>query len=208
MNSDIDKTCYLGTDFTLVLPTVDHITDRLKMLGRRAHNYKIDISRAFRHIKVDPMDYNLLGLQWRHVYVNTCVPFGSRHSSQIFQLVSDVVRHMMRRMGHSVINYVNDYVGFGVPSDAKCSYDHLYDLLECLGLTISKKKLVPPSTSAVCLGCINVTYTHVSGKNHRTADLLSRWTNSYANIAELTALVQSPIWVQVGLEALEIDAKI
>ena len=55
---------------------------------------------------------------------------------------------------------------------------------------------------------INVTYTHVSGKSNRTADLLSRWTNSYANIAELTALVQSPIWVQVGLEALEIDAEI
>ena len=55
---------------------------------------------------------------------------------------------------------------------------------------------------------INVTYTHVSGKSNRTADLLYRWTNSYANIAELTALVQSPIWVQVGLEALEIDAEI
>ena len=51
VNSGIDKTSYLGTDFSLVLPTVDHITDKLKTLGRGAHIYKIDISRAFRHIK-------------------------------------------------------------------------------------------------------------------------------------------------------------
>ena len=50
---------------------------------------------------------------------------------------------------------------------------------------------------------MHVTYTHVSGKNNRTADLLSRWTNSYANIAEPTTLVPSPIWAQVGLEALD-----
>ena len=87
VNSGIDKTSYVGTDFTLVLPTVDHITDRLKLLGRGADIYKIDISRAFRHIKVDPLDYNLLGLQRRHIYVDTCALFVSRHGSQIFQRV-------------------------------------------------------------------------------------------------------------------------
>ena len=63
VNSGIGKTSYLGTDFTLVLPTVDHITDKLRTLGRGAHIYKIEISLAYRHIKVDPLDYNLLGLQ-------------------------------------------------------------------------------------------------------------------------------------------------
>ena len=42
----------MGTDFVLVLPTVDNITDQLKALGRGAHIYTINI-RAFRHIKVD-----------------------------------------------------------------------------------------------------------------------------------------------------------
>ena len=81
VNAGIDKDSYLGTDFALVLPTVDHIIDQLKTLGRGAHLYKIDISRAFRHIKVDPLDYDLLGLHWRDVYVDTCVPFG-----KLFQL--------------------------------------------------------------------------------------------------------------------------
>ena len=108
VNSSIDKTSYLGTDFTLVLPTVDHITDRLKILGRGAHIYKIDISRAFRHTKVDPLYYNLLGLQWRDVYIHTYIQFGSLHGSQIFQYVSDAVHHMMCHRGYSVINYVDD----------------------------------------------------------------------------------------------------
>ena len=179
VNSGIAKTSYLGTDFTLVLPTVDHITDRLKILGRGAHIYKIDISRAFGHIKVDPLDYNLLGLQWRGVYVDTCVPFGSRHGSQIFQCVSDAVCYVMHRMGHSVIPYIDDYVGFSVPSEAKRSYDHLYDLLECLGLTISKKKLVPPSTSAVCLGVeINTEKGSISipqAKLRQICDTVNEW---------------------------------
>ena len=137
VNSAIDKDSYKGTEFALVLPTVDHITDQLKLLGKGAHLYKIDISRAFRHIKVDPLDYHLLGLHWCHVYVDTWVPFGSRHGSQIFQPISDVMRHIMRRHGHKVINYVDDYVGFGMPSDARRSFDLLYDLLQKLGLKSS-----------------------------------------------------------------------
>ena len=84
VNSGIDKDSYMDTEFALVLPTVDHITDQLKLLGKGPHLYKIDISRAIRHIKVDPLDYDLLGLHWRYVYVDTCVPFGSQHGSQIF----------------------------------------------------------------------------------------------------------------------------
>ena len=148
VNSGIDKSSYLGTDFSLVLPTVDHISDRLKLLGGGVHIYKIDISHAFRHIKVDPLDYNLLGLQWHHVYINTCILFGSRHGSQIFQRISDAMRFMMHCVSHIVINYIDNYIRFGILSDAKRSYD----LLERLGLTITQKKLVPPSTSAICRG--------------------------------------------------------
>ena len=55
---------------------------------------------------------------------------------------------------------------------------------------------------------IQFTYTHVSGKSNRTADLLSRWTHSPSNVAELSILVPSPRWILVGPEALEIDAEI
>ena len=62
VNGGIDKHSYLGTDFTLSLPTIDHITDQVKAIGRSCQLYKVDISRAFHHTKVYPLDYDLLGL--------------------------------------------------------------------------------------------------------------------------------------------------
>ena len=76
---------------------MDHITSELKRLSRGALLYKIDVSRAFRHMRIDPGDYDLLGLQCCDAYVNTCIPFGTRHRSQIFQHLSNAVLYVMRQ---------------------------------------------------------------------------------------------------------------
>ena len=109
VNAGIDKTSYLGSPFSLTFPTVDDITDQLTRLGRGALLFKVDVSRAFRHVKVDPVDYDLLGLQWQGFYVDTCV-----HGSQIFQRLSDGVRFIMRQKGFQMIHYIDDYVGVSV----------------------------------------------------------------------------------------------
>ena len=59
---------YLGTEYELHYPSVDTITNSLWNLGTSAQMYKIDISRAFHHIKVDPADIDLLGLQFQDKY--------------------------------------------------------------------------------------------------------------------------------------------
>ena len=51
-----------------------------------------------------------------------------------------------------VIDYVDDYVGVGVPSIANVSYAALIELMK--DLTISQKKLVPPSMQVMCLGVL------------------------------------------------------
>ena len=51
-----------------------------------------------------------------------------------------------------VINYIDDYLGVGVPDAASRSYQFLIDLMNRLGLTISEKKLVEPGTQFVYLG--------------------------------------------------------
>ena len=93
VNSGVTKDMYLGTPFVLKLPTIDTVTDQIKALGRGCMMYKIDISRAFRHVKLDPMDYDLLGLCHERHY--TCLPFGYRNGSMIFQHIRDAARHMM-----------------------------------------------------------------------------------------------------------------
>ena len=93
----------------------------MKHLGNGAHIYKIDISRAFRHVKVNSRDYDLLGLYWE----NTCVPFRSHHGTQIFQHLSDAVHFMMRSCGFQIVNYVDDYVGLSISSMEERSFNVL-----------------------------------------------------------------------------------
>ena len=153
VNTGVDKDSYLGTDFTLTFPMVDDITKEVKSLGKAFHLYKVDISRAFRHVKIDPHGYDLLGLKWKNVsYIDTCLPFGNRHGTQIFQCVSDAIRYVMCQKGFRILNYVDDFVGVTTPDVARRSFDALRDLLAQLGLDVSEKKLVYLNTSAVCLG--------------------------------------------------------
>ena len=152
VNDGIDKHMYMGSAFNLTFPTIDDLTNELVQLGKGAHIFKIDVSRAFRHLKIDPLDYDLLGLSWQGAYIDTCLPFGSRHGSQFFQRTSDAIRYIMRNRGFDIINYIDDFLGFGTPTVAKNAFNTLHDLMSQLGLAISQKKLVPPTTKAICLG--------------------------------------------------------
>ena len=85
VNAGIDKNSYLGTDFLLTFPTIDHIMSEIKKIGPGVHLYKIDC--AFRHVAIDQMDLDLLGLSWDgNAFIDTKLPFGSRHGMQIFSV--------------------------------------------------------------------------------------------------------------------------
>ena len=122
------KDIYLGTPFALKLPTIDHITNRVRKLGKGCMIYKIDIKRAFRHVKLDPRDYDLLGLRQDKWFLNTCLPFGFRHGSALFQRLSDAVHHMMRQRGHDIINYIDDILGIELTSRVDASFSENFTL--------------------------------------------------------------------------------
>ena len=60
---------------------------KLKELGPEALVYKIDISRAFRHIRIDPGDLDFLGFKHGSYFVDVTLPFGFRHGSVFFSAV-------------------------------------------------------------------------------------------------------------------------
>ena len=152
VNAGVDPEQYLGSKFLLTLPTIDTVTSKLVKLGKGALIFKIDISRAFRHVKIDPADYKYLGLHFQDYFLDSCLPFGFRHGSAIFQRLSDAVRYIMTTKGHSVTNYIDDIIGYEVKSKAQAAFNNLYKLLQDLGFKISKNKLVEPTTKATCLG--------------------------------------------------------
>ena len=66
VNAGVDNNSYLGSEFSLMFPTIDYITNELVKIDPGSHIYKIDISRTFRPLKIHPLDYDLLGLRVCH----------------------------------------------------------------------------------------------------------------------------------------------
>ena len=64
------------------------------------------------------------------------------------------MRYVLCCHGYRVINYIDDFVEYGTPDVARRLYDCLRNVIERLSLTISEKKLVAPTMSAVCLGVL------------------------------------------------------
>ena len=105
------------------------------------------------------------------MYVDTCLPFGVCHGTQIFHRLSDAVCYSMRRHGYDIINYV-DFIGIGIPSVEHASFEVLCVLLRQLGLDVSQKKLVAPSTKAICLGIeINTIHRTISIPEEKLASI-------------------------------------
>ena len=58
----IHKFKYLDTYFALLYPSIDHVVKKVKQSGPGSLLYKVDISRAFMHLCIDPGDRDLLGI--------------------------------------------------------------------------------------------------------------------------------------------------
>ena len=91
------------------------------------------------------------------------------------------VHYVMCQKGFCIIDYIDDYVSLGVPDIVSASYDWLFQLMKDLGLAISDKKLVAPSTKVVCLGVlINTEDDTVSippDKLRHISDTVHQWLN-------------------------------
>ena len=201
VNDGVQRDQYLGTYFTLHYPSLDNITNALKQLGPQALIYKIDISRAFRHLTIDPGDIDLLGLKHCNYFIDGCLPFGFRHGSVLFQHCSDAIRHVMNTRGYKhFYNYIDDLIYIGLPHEIHQSFQFLQDLLKDLGLTISQDKLVPPSTSVVCLGImvntIEKTISIPEPKLQEIKQLCIEWTTkTYCSKRDLQSLLGSLLYI-------------
>ena len=74
--------------------------------------YKIDISRAFRQMKVDPGDIDLLGIKFQNKYfLDQSIAFGFRHGSLIFHRCTDAIHYIMAQHGFPLLfNYIDDLI--------------------------------------------------------------------------------------------------
>ena len=146
---------YLGTVYQIRYPTIDDITDKILRLGDTVYLYKIDLSRAFRQLRIDPGDFNLLTLCWLDsYYADTFCPFGHRSGAMACTRVTDLFRYVMTQCGDVIFNYVDDLIGCGRRGTVEDAFQFLKQLLEKLDFPISQSKLVEPSHECHCLGVL------------------------------------------------------
>ena len=130
-----------------------HLVQRLVELGPGGKMYKVDLSRAFRQLKVDPLDFPLLCLQWQDEYFIDCaVAFGHRGGALGCCCFTESLRFIRTRRGFHLITYIDDMLSGELPENAECSFHSLATLLSDLNFPISVGKLTPLSTNMVCLG--------------------------------------------------------
>ena len=177
VNSCVPLNNFDGMDIQLKYPTVDNLVEKIRKYGPGTLLFKVDLQRAFRNLRIDPGDYDLLGLNWRHqTYVDVAMPFGFRQGASSCQFCTDAIVYLMTSQRHWVMAYLDDLIGAALPARASDAFATLINLLQHLGLPINYKKVEAPSSQITCLGIIvNAKAGTLSEKLQKIKQMCSRW---------------------------------
>ena len=143
---------------TISYITVDTAISHILNSGPGTLLAKIDIKNAFRLLPVHPADRHLLAMKWnKHIYIDTCLPFGLRSAPKLFNILADLVSWIVEHRGVSpVLHYLDDFLIMGPPTSTKCA-DNLNIIKEVclqLGIPLAVEKLEGPSKSLTFLGIV------------------------------------------------------
>ena len=118
--------------------------------------YKIDLSRAYRQLRSDPMDWPLLGIEWEgEYYVDLAIPFGLRHGASACQRTSEAAGEIAAaRHGSKTLAYVDDTCGGAVKEQAEAHYRGLLETYNRLGLEVAPAKCQAPSYLLLWIGVL------------------------------------------------------
>ena len=124
---------------------------------------RVDIEEYYRHIPVDPADWDLTAFRWLFPgeelpteLWEPFLPFGLRQAPEVAHRVTTAILAIMRYRGYSGIVGVMDDFLVVADTEAECrrTWLALIALLEHLGFPVNKKphKTVPPATCQIFLG--------------------------------------------------------
>jgi hypothetical protein len=122
---------------------------------------KVDIKAAYRHIPIDPYDWDKLAFRWptdndADMYLDGYLQFGMMNACEVFNRVGRALVRMMMRRGHKcIVVYVDDFI-MVCENQAMAWYVYwtLRLLLRKLGFQVNPKphKCIPPCQALEFLG--------------------------------------------------------
>ena len=153
VNDGIPKDSYMGIPTKLTFPRVDDFAARINGLRQRCLMFKVDLSRYFRQIPLDPGDYSLIGYVINgDIYFDKVLPMGMRSAPYIAQRITNAIVYIHGSLQFFLLNYVDDFIGAEHREVAWKAYKALTELLKNLRVETATNKMVPPTTRLEFLG--------------------------------------------------------
>ena len=195
INEFISKTEYLGDHVEVVFPKVDDFIELIKVKGQGCLLYKKDLRKAYRQLKIDPHDLNLVSFVWgKHIFCDTVVSMGLRSAAMMCQQFTNAISFIMWRFGIAILNYLDDLAGAEKKDNALFAYGCLGRVLEKCGIEESPEKSCPPSEIMVFLGVlfntITMTVEVTPQRLTEIRSLIERWLEKdSATLKEIQSLL-------------------
>ena len=154
VNDGISRTKYIDGPMTISLPTTDDMERAVVALGQGAFLYKTDLSRGYRQLRVDPLDWPLLSFVHEDkCFMDICPPFGLRSSAMAMQRVSQAIVHLHGRRGFVSRAYIDDFGGAEPEEErAAAALAALQHVMARLGVKQAEAKICLPARQMTWLG--------------------------------------------------------
>lgn len=131
-------------------------------MRHKCYMAKVDIEATYRHVPIDPADWDKLDFRWptdsdTDLYVDGYLQFGLMNACEVFNRIGRAIVRMMACKGFKclVVSYVDDFFII-CPDQATTWYAYwaLRALLKRLGFSVNPKphKLIPPCQILEFLG--------------------------------------------------------
>ena len=122
-------------------------------LGKFCKLFKVDLSRGYRQMMIDPLEIEKMGFTFDGDYYFDCMlSMGSTSSARCCQRVTSAVVYVYTKWGYIAINYLDDLGGADHEEHADRAFCTLRNLLTQFGLTEALNKCCSPTHVMVFLG--------------------------------------------------------
>ena len=143
VNDIVDKNKFDNRKFTLKFLSIDDVVRDANAIDDPLI-FKIDVARAFRNLRVDPVDSLKLGIRWNDaLYVDGGITFGWTHGSAAFLMANDAIVYIMSKAGCQVHAYIDDFLVIAPRNKEDSFFSYFIRPIQKLGLPMNPDKKTP-----------------------------------------------------------------
>jgi hypothetical protein len=106
----------LNDELTQSNVSFQSVDDAIRLMSPNCYMAKVDIEAAYRHVPIDPYDWDKTAFCWptdslKDLYFDGYLQFGLKNACEVFNRIGRAIIRMMARRGfHVLVVYVDDFI--------------------------------------------------------------------------------------------------